>query len=427
MGRYALLTAALLGAGSCTVADDGQPPSAAHADLACAECHAGGSSDVGMASVPTSTCARSDCHRTDNPARVALSTVEFEHRSHGSTGEVALGCAGCHAHASGSDDLVADLGSCALCHRDELLGERPRDCERCHVGDHDATTSQGVTVPHEGLSWTGGDCVRCHYDVSEPESDVSIRRCATCHIDVREVTRAALGEDVHPDHSGVPCVRCHTDSGHRIVAMSSAVTLDCSSCHDQAIGRSPTDHAAVQRLFLGLIDSEFDAVPSDKFMDGLTCTSCHIAGAGSGEAAPAPAAACVSCHRPEYGTVLAWWKEGVDERLRLTRRYVRGAVRRVEPATRSDSVAGLLTSAEDLLTQVEEGGGVHNLLLSHRMLEAALRRASSAYEAAGRRPPEPPRLGPEPRRGLCGYCHYRLEEIEFSSAMDPEFHRRALR
>ena len=432
MGRRALLTLAATTAVACGPrveprADTGR----AHAGLACAECHQGGLSEGRLPDVPPSTCT--GCHEDDLPTHVSLASVRFEHRSHGSTGELTVGCAGCHTHASGSEPIEAGAETCGLCHADQLSGARAEDCRTCHgTLDHQGVTSQGVEVPHRGLPWIEGGCLRCHYQVSRPVHEVDRARCAACHGDVDAVTRAGIGVDLHPAHVGSSCGSCHEKDNHRIEAMSSAVDLQCADCHelehevrvDSVVDAAtcsachPTDHQDAQRLLLGVLTGAPGAMPSDHFMDGLTCRSCHLGPqrAGSGRPQVEPAS-CTQCHRDEYATVLRWWEQGIGERLGLVERYLEDAERASgRPAER----------ARSLLELVEDGRGEHNLPLTHRILEEALTLATTAYREVGREAPPAPALGRAPRQGLCTYCHYTRAQAGFSTVMDDAFHREVL-
>lgn len=437
-----LALAALLLAPAC-VADAPDtasgPGGDGHAALACAECHDGPLADRGLAAVPAATCTASGCHDAGVPGQVVVGSVVFSHRDHLDAGEIPLGCAGCHRHDEGSEPVAATGATCGLCHHEELSGERPDDCRLCHADPaHVGTTSQSVAIPHEGLPWIEGGCLRCHYEVTHPVRAVSVQECASCHDDAESLTRESVGRTLHPDHTGVSCTACHEADNHRIESMSSAVTLECAACHAGEHGVEGTDpvrrteacapchrdtHAPQQRLLLGVALQ--DARPAPHFSDGLTCGSCHaeagedglVAPAGSEASARALGDACVDCHRPEYRTVLAWWREGVEDRTARVARYLESA------AVAVGADAPGLVEARALLSEVREGAGAHNLPLTHRLFEEALARAGAAYRAEGRTPPSPPALGRPPREGLCTYCHYRVGEPGMTEEMDDAFHR----
>jgi hypothetical protein len=432
-----LLVAALAGCAPEAAPRAARATDDPHGTLACTQCHQGGLADAGEAAVPDEACTGSGCHETDVPDQVTLATVRFQHRDHGADQPPAMGCAGCHTHEQGSGSLRAGPETCGLCHQDELSSSRGEDCRLCHASPtHEGTTSQNLAIPHEGLPWIEGGCLRCHYEVARPVHEVSLDRCAQCHADVQDVTTAGIGEDLHPEHVGNACVSCHEGDNHHIEAMSSSVDLVCADCHEDVHGTDSGDaglepstcstchrttHQAPQRLLLGVPPVGEAAFPSDHFMEGLTCRSCHIPGGPEEDGAlTGTGAACVACHRPEYATVLGWWNQGLEQRSRLVDGYLTTAESRV--AGDSTSVASL-SDARTLLGLVEQAGGAHNLPLSHRLFQEALDLGSDAYRQAGLMPPPTPTLGRPPRQGLCSYCHYRVDEPGLSDEMSDEFHR----
>lgn len=462
MGRVLLLTltaAALLSAACAPAGPDAGPGSTlddGHADLTCAACHRGQTASTGEPAVPRSACTGSGCHEDGGPSRLTVGSVTFEHRNHGGAdSEVAMACAGCHTHTEGHGPILAGTDACALCHADELDGDAAGDCRVCHGSpDHLGFTSQGVAIPHEGLPWIQGECVRCHYDVAQPTQTVSAATCARCHEQIEAVTSAGIGQDLHPDHSGVGCTSCHASGGHRIVAMSSAVNLQCADCHlrvhDVDVIRwrpeagaceacHRTVHQAQQRLVLGAVDHSIEATPSEKFLAGLTCRSCHVPAGAPALATRAPGAgveldsmpvvgsavSCTGCHRPEYRTVLTWWNEGTRQRERLTEAYVQAA-RASLGSSAPDTARALLREARSLLDLVEAAGGEHNLPLAHRLFGESVQRVSAAYRMTGHSVPPPPDLGTRPSMGLCSYCHYRLDDEWRFGEMDERFHREVL-
>jgi hypothetical protein len=444
MGRHTVLTLAALGALACEPAPPPQTSGDPHAGMACAECHNGALADRSLAAVPRESCVAAGCHAETVPEKVTLASVTFTHVNHGSTGSPTAQCSGCHTHEAGSDPVKAGPESCGLCHEDALTGARGEDCRLCHATpSHIGLTSQGVAIPHEGLPWIEGGCLRCHYAVTRPAHDVSLTRCAACHDDVDGITASGIGKDLHPLHSGNACGSCHERDNHRIQAMSSAVNLDCGACHREehgvevrgaGIGAGTCNachtgvHAGPQEVLLGILPDEEAALPSQHFMDGVTCTSCHIA---PDDADPTvlsgTAQACVQCHRSEYTKVLEWWNQGLEERIRLVDRYLAGAEGAVAGRPAEDPASLAAARARRMLETIRAGGGQHNLPLAHRTFEDAVAGAREAYRLAGVGAPPAPDLGRAPRQGICAFCHYRLGGPGFSERMDDAFHREVLK
>ncbi len=447
MGRSLLITAAVCAALGCTQART-MPRgtgTAAHADLTCAACHAGGLPvTAANARVRDDACTAGGCHADDGPADVQLAKVSFRHRDHARTSPIKATCAGCHTHPADTQDrrLVATGEACALCHAEELAGGRSEDCRTCHKDpEHVPLTSQGVPVPHSALASSRTGCLRCHYDVAAPTRTVSSRRCASCH-GAGTLTRG-VGEDMHPVHAGVACTGCHEGVRHRVLAMSSAVVLECRDCHAAAHGVRTaslqnaadvcdachgTTHQAQQRLVLGEVPG-ISSEPSMKFTAGLTCRSCHAARSTDGGPASEPlrgqAAACAGCHRPEYRQVLAWWMEGTQQREAIVSAYLQQAQSALGRAP-ADSARKLLAWTRSALALVKAGGGEHNLDLTDAIFRQGVASVRTAYRLAGMGAPPAPALGSAPHVGFCSYCHYSLSERWQFERMPSEFHRSVL-
>lgn len=441
MGRRLLLIG--IAALAATFAACAEHETTAHEALPCASCHDGAVGARGIAATTSETCR--SCH-DEGPGEATLGTVRMQHVAHGGDTAIAAGCAACHTHDSGERELTTTTAGCTLCHAASLDASEPADCRLCHGGpQHLGFTSQGVAIPHAELPWIGGECIRCHYDVGQPRTGVAVSRCVECHADADHAIEQGAGRDLHPAHTGVACTTCHADDSHRILAMSSSVSLECGQCHTGAHGVAAGDepanddardaavcidchaaeHAAEQRMVLGIPPGGVSATPSDKFLVGVTCRSCHvpIAGATASTEGRATRVDCVGCHPSEYATVLTWWTRGTDQRLAEVRRYVAAAGGADAAGARSDSTRAHLSAADSLVGFVEAGGAAHNLPLSHAALEEAVARASSAWTAAGQRPPARPDLGRMPRMGQCTYCHYEWREPRFQEEMPDRFHR----
>ena len=417
----------------------------AHAELACAACHQGPRGERGRASVPSSSCTAAGCHGDGGPAEVRVATVTFPHRDHAPDGRVEPTCAGCHTHGEGDEALHASVDACALCHVAEVGGGDVNECRLCHQKpDHSRLTSQGVAVSHSALPHLEVGCVRCHYDVADPPTTVAAGECRQCHEDLESLNAAAVGRDLHPIHDGLTCTSCHESGTHHVRAMSSAVQLVCSDCHRQAheVDVEPdgwaatsvcsdchgTVHQPQQQLLLGVSPSG-EVLPSEKFLAGITCRSCHIPPSGAAasvdRATPirGQAAACAGCHESEYATVLDWWLEGSRDRLASASAYLEAANRALAGVEAADRDLEL---AAGMVGLVARAGGQHNLELSDRLLRQSVERVQSAYRSAGRAPPPRPDMGRVPHSGLCSYCHYSPSEPWDFEAMSERFHETVL-
>lgn len=462
MGRVVLLTAALLAfVGACSPPEPGSLesgiPGDPHGGFTCAACHeftlatqtqlaveqlVTPDSITVRAPAPEARCGNSGCHEDGGPREVALHSISFRHRDHAGDSIVSLSCAGCHGHDTGSAPLSASMDPCSLCHLGEQSAGNQGECRVCHTNlEHAGITSQGLAIPHEGLPWVEGGCVRCHYDVTATPTEVSVLSCRACHDPDEAAVARGIGEDLHGTHTGVGCTACHEGGTHRIQAMTTAVSLECDQCHMTVHALAPTPdfpgtatcndchqavHQAQQRMVLGLLPGVESPNPSEKFLDGVTCRSCHVPSLSGDLTEPVEGIddGCTGCHRREFARVLDWWKQGSRDRIRIVDATLSRAR---ETLTGNAPASTLLDSAALLLELVEAGHPVHNLPLSHQLLIQASDQVHQAYLDAGRSPPAPPDLGREPRMGLCSYCHYRLNDPWLFEEMSGPFHREVLR
>lgn len=404
----------------------GPRPVTSHRELTCVACHDGALSERERPHVPSAVCT--ECHEA---ASLAVGRNGFEHATHADIGPVPMGCAGCHSHSVGDEPLAPGTGTCGLCHRSDLEDRGGDACRKCHEGlPATVRTSQGMPLPHGGFDWMEDACLRCHYQVSAAPSPAG--GCDACHgeeafagvgafagVAGTRPDGAAFG-DVHESHLQVACGSCHATDAHRIEAMSTAIDLRCDVCHDRphrlddpsiasadelCNGCHRPVHVAQQRLLLGVVGGEFGSA-SEKFVSGLGCGSCHAAGADSVEGASGSmGGACGACHSAPYDLVPSWWSTGGVDRATAVLEYAEGG-RSALSAAGLDEELGELDEALEWARRVAEGNAAHNVVLSHRLLEAALAAAEDAYLEAGTVAPFPPVLGREPRPGLCSYCHY---------------------
>jgi len=420
-----------------------------HAELACASCHDGElppDRDVPVAT--TSGCLASGCHTDGGPPRVqvnATTTLPMHANHPGLGGQTRMECAQCHTHPSGTAPLRADINGCGLCHVDQLDADPAGECTTCHVTPQQRPlTSQALAVPHSDVPWIEGGCVRCHFSVApEPEMIFVATGCTSCHADDGDAALAWLADPVtgdlptdsiHAGHTRVTCSSCHVTPSHRIEGMSSAVGLVCADCHavshelesrEIAAGVCVTchtdTHQAQQGMVLGLVPWQSEEIrPSVKFAAGITCRGCHGVAEVDFEhpdtALSGDPDRCVSCHLPEYRTVLDWWKDGGDQRVDRARRWVEAA--RDDGGADEESV----TAALSRIAFVEEGALVHGPRLGDRILRDAVQLVIAGMDS----PPEPPALGSPPREGLCSYCHMDPDAQWSLDEMPDDFHRDAL-
>jgi hypothetical protein len=401
-----------------------------HGNLVCVACHDGVLSDRDLPHVSLEACT--ECHQVEG---IPTGVWGFDHKQHQDAAPFAVGCAGCHSHTRGVDELNSGQTACELCHRDDLESSQELACRSCHEAvPARVETSQGVEITHGASNWMEDACLRCHYQVSLPAAPAS--GCSDCH---DAEVRIALDEgdvNLHPAHLQVSCASCHAVGGHRIREMSGTVDLDCAACHsaphrlDPSLARDAalcehcheTVHASQQQLVLGVAAGDFGSAASEKFLAGLSCTSCHTPDSQAAELEGS--GTCDACHAPPYTRIAGWWDVGGRDRVAAVRAYL-GAARSARASAGRPADGVPLDQADAWLDLVSEGGAAHNPVLSHRLLDAALQRAVDAYRASGAIVPAPPVLGSEPRAGRCSYCHYDMPFDASEALLGPpdRFHR----
>ncbi len=430
----------------------------AHADLSCAVCHDGPRPPGRVLGVAT-TDGCLGCHEDGGGTEVTLAhsgTVHLpRHANHpGLDGRTPMECAQCHTHPVGNAPLQTDVEGCGLCHEAALDADPPGECRSCHVAPSQRPrTSQGLEIPHAEIPWIEGGCVRCHGSVVTPTEDREIRECTSCHLEtaprlalrpngaaVEAVDSTALAHTAHPR---VTCAGCHLDPAHRIDEMSSAVALDCASCHAQshdlttAAFRNATcvdchrdTHIEQQGLVLGLVPWDGDRVrPSIKFAAGIGCRGCHADArelpepplgpdGGAHPGLKGTAERCTLCHLEPYADVLDDWRAGGLERVSRAASWVDAHADRAAPEA--------LEAARARIDFVRAAGMVHGPQLGDALLREAVEEVQAGYSAAGLPTPLAPDLGAPPRAGLCTYCHLDPSRAWSLDAMPADFHRDAL-
>jgi len=421
-------------------------PVSTHARVACVGCHQeGGGDDPAHAGVPNATCTSAACHPDGGPARARVAGVAFDHEAHpdGHGGTVA--CASCHTHQAGDSlRLRAGPESCTLCHYNQLAAAPDSGCASCHPSPrHTRQTSQGLSLPHATLRDAHIPCTRCHYRLAEGNVTDARSTCLTCHAAPRRgplvstgVADSGLGavdsllsaDSAHAEHRTVACSACHTPVVHRVVAMSSTISLECTACHNLrhnpsiAADSAPDStcgnchehvHREEQEMIIGLMPGD-SARPSTMFMGGVTCQSCHVRedrpGPRPGESLTGSAASCTGCHGGAWEGVLARWRRGYDRRHDWVAGYLDAAQRAVGDSAAPTAARTQLREARGLLDFTARAGPLHNLQLTDELMRRALRLAGQAYRTAGRPVPPPPYLGPAVASGNCVSCHYGIEE-----------------
>jgi hypothetical protein len=342
-----------------------------HADLAgvtsCTQCHAG------LESTPDDRCA--ECHgdvalrlRTASgwhgTFRGACANCHAEHRGADADllgldrrafnhdlalfalrgAHARVDCDDCHARAGESGavrfhPIGVEHSTCASCHSD-VHGDaflRGRDCGACHTEatfaaaglaagagsagfDHAADAGFALAGRHAAVP-----CAGCHGDAARKSERAgkiapgrsAKRECASCHRD----------DDPHRGAFGA-CGSCHVPDGWTGDALrfdharDAGFALDplhagvgCTGCHEDARFAARSDrcegcHATEAALAAGTFSGRAPGAP-DPHHGAVECAACH-ADLRAGATLIDYERGCVSCHAPEYGSLLLSQKRLVD-------------------------------------------------------------------------------------------------------------------
>lgn len=255
------------------------PLRGAHADVACASCHAK-QAYRGIAFSSCTSCHR-DPHRPAQGADCASCHTETSWRTeridHARTnfplrgGHVEVACAACHTQPASRVKPAAE--TCASCHTDVHRGSFPgQDCAACHT----ETTFQGSPFDHTRTAFplTGAHgplacaachtttaplltsrprpmvvdfrglrsaCVSCHVDTHGGELGSSCESChSTTSFDLERYTHARVPEFFGGQHAAVACEGCHVpaaptrpvrDVASLLAVRFTAASTACVSCH----------------------------------------------------------------------------------------------------------------------------------------------------------------------------------------------------
>jgi hypothetical protein len=289
------------------------PLEAAHAAVACADCH-GDAPDQRFAGTPLACAACHDdphagqfadgrhgasclaCHGPDAFVPSRFDVARHERTRFALTGaHAAVGCAACHGSGSapGLTPVYADAPrECADCHDDPHGGRFDREglprvvgdragCARCHTTESFRLSADDVAGAADAFDhgrWTGYELVGAH----------AAAACADCH--VPGPAGAALGRTLGPV-SGTHCADCHVDP--HLGQFDARGGTDCARCHAPAsadFSATRFDHAH---------DARF--APGERHRD-VACASCHQAydlSGGSTVVRYRPLGTrCADCHEP---------------------------------------------------------------------------------------------------------------------------------
>jgi len=370
------------------------------------------------AEVSDQSCLRSGCHdRRLLQGKVLFKNVIFDHTSH--LREMRRGkklrCTSCHSQIVQGSHLTVTETTCFLCHfKDQDIRTSPlSDCNKCHGAPTKVVSHQGVTFDHKVAVRQGIACIKCHRNVVRGDGHVPKERCFNCHNQPERVQKyndTFLIHQTHITEHKVECTQCHSEIQHGLIQLSSAIDINCQSCH-------PNHHKTQKELYMGIGGRGAEPRPDPMFLTSVTCEGCHIEHKGDdirGYTAEAPPAACMNCHGTQFNTMLAQWKASMRKRLAQILPVLKRAKTEIlSSRAPADSVKKALAKYEDAnfnVRLVRYGKGVHNIAYSEELLRAALVRLREAMKVIGSSYRIPENIFPqEVVKSECYPCHYGAE------------------
>jgi cytochrome b subunit of formate dehydrogenase len=225
--------------------------SSIHAELACADCHAGLDARHPDDGNPVKPVSCASCH--EEAAKIYANSFHGFSRDHGSGG--AASCAGCHGThhilpASDPKSATYKLNlskTCGKCHNNSNLAEqyhiRFKD-----IGTHYEDSIHGRALSEKGLI-VAPSCADCHgaHNISrsvDPVSPVNkaniAKTCGKCHVGIEETYEKSIHGQLlaRGDERAPVCTDCHT--AHDIEKANTAHFKQvsderCGTCHKDSL------------------------------------------------------------------------------------------------------------------------------------------------------------------------------------------------
>jgi nitrate/TMAO reductase-like tetraheme cytochrome c subunit len=368
------------------------------------------------AEIPDASCMRSGCH-SDRliEGLVDFKGVQFDHAAHlGQTVRgMQLHCTSCHSQIVQGTHIAVTEATCFLCHfKGQPAGQPIGTCTGCHPSPPTVTSPEGLVIDHAQYVKDRIACLSCHSQVTSGTGAADEARCVTCHNEPARLAQfndAPLMHQVHVSQHNMACIQCHTALDHRIVALKTAVMLDCQSCHSNV-------HRDEQQLFAGIGGHGVPNTPSSMYTARVACVGCHNQASklpGHDTVNVASASSCMSCHGIKYANVLPGWEAGMERKVQVVGPVVSAAeaAAAVVPLARRAVADSLLSQARQNVEFVRSGKGAHNIVYADQLLRASVTLVRQAV-AEGGLPYRVPNvdLGPPMGENACLQCHYGVEQ-----------------
>jgi nitrate/TMAO reductase-like tetraheme cytochrome c subunit len=340
--------------------------------------------------ISDNSCLREGCHsRRLLSGRANFGDILFDHTPHLTQMRRGkkLRCTSCHSQIVQREHMTVTKSTCFLCHFKRVPGEKSLDdCNLCHGAPLSPVQYLGVKFDHSDALKRGVECRKCHMHVTQGNGQVSRDRCFSCHTESEKLDKysdAFLMHDNHVTKHKVDCLRCHDEIRHQMPETVQSVEMECTSCH-------PNHHAAQKELFMGIGGQGAEYMPDPMFLTRVSCTSCHVSHKGNsyqGTSAFPSAAACMSCHGTQYGAILDQWKAQMKNMLSAIlpslERSKGELTKHTGDSPAIEKARELIGEAEENVSLVRYGKGVHNIKYSVSLLSAANGKLTQAMETIG--------------------------------------------
>lgn len=265
-----------------------------------------------------------ECHKekdfADKEIFFVNGKVKFSHAKHLNEEKVGfkLQCQTCHSELVQGRHEAVSPKICVLCHfpgGEVMKGLPISNCANCHGPPKDDIMIWGIPFNHSEYIKNNIDCSTCHLHVTVGRGDVRLERCASCHVNVTEITlRSKEMHQIHVTNEKINCSKCHEEVKHGKVEVFEVFSPTCQECHGNK-------HSVQERIYSGSGGKGVAVLPDPMFLAGVSCRGCHevkLVKAHNEVSFELPEfnpSSCSDCHGRGYDRLVQQWQEIVKGRI----------------------------------------------------------------------------------------------------------------
>ncbi len=310
-----------------------------------------------------------------------------------------LKCTSCHSQIVQGAHIKVTESTCFICHfKGTELGKKTAKCTMCHGMPRKKIEIASFTFDHSDVEKYSMDCLLCHAHSVEGSGSVPEERCFTCHNEPARISEYKNTEKIHEIHvtiHKVECLNCHQEIYHgKPREIEEVIKTPCSTCHLEG-------HTPQKDLYMGIGGKGVEPTPSVMFLSGVRCEGCHIIGK-EGKIKKSGPFSCMNCHGASYYRIYNSWKENIEKRIKETEKIINEAKSKLKDSE-------YLENAEYNLKLVKEGGGLHNVLYSEKLLKKAVDFINEGLKEKGISPYKTETFIITEAIIECTRCHYGVE------------------